>query len=133
LEHVVDEMASLGEIKRVLKSGGFFFIYQLPQRYAYTELINRWRSGRWHHPHRYTPRSIKIELEAVGFRVLGQRRANILPKNLTGLPPGARRAYNSLGYLANSLDLGLSRVPVLNLLCHSIETIAEVEEVARWA
>jgi ubiquinone/menaquinone biosynthesis C-methylase UbiE len=127
LEHVVDEKASLGEIKRVLKPGGLFFIYQLPQRYAYTELLNRWRSGRWHHPRRYTPRSVKIELEAAGFRVLLQRRANIFPKNLTGLPLAARRAYNGLGYLLNSLDLRLSRVPLLNLLCHSLEIIALVE------
>jgi SAM-dependent methyltransferase len=130
LEHVVDEKASLGEIKRVLKPGGFFFVYQLPQRYAYAELINRWRSRRWHHPRRYTPRSVKTELEAAGFRVLAQRRANIFPKNLTGLPPAVRRAYNGLCYLVNSLDLRLSRVPLLNLLCHSLEIIATVEKVA---
>jgi len=130
LEHVVDERVSLREIKRVLKPGGFFFIYQLPQRYAYTELINRWRSGRWHHPRRYTPRSVKIQLEAAGFRLVHQRRANILPKNLTGLPSVARRAYNGIAYLVNSLDLRLSKVPLLNLLCHSIEIIAVVEEVA---
>lgn len=127
LEHVVDERASLQEIKRVLKPGGFFFIYQLPQRYAYTELINRWRAGRWHHPRRYTPRSVKRELEAAGFRLVQQRRANCLPKNLTGLPSLARRAYNRIAYLVNSLDLSLSRVPLLNLLCHSIEIIADVE------
>jgi SAM-dependent methyltransferase len=127
LEHVVDEKASLQEIKRVLKPDGLFFIYQLPQRYAYTELINRWRAGRWHHPRRYTPRSVKRELEAAGFRLVLQRRANFLPKNLTGLPPTARSAYNRVARLVNSLDLSLSKVPLLNLLCHSIEIIADTE------
>jgi SAM-dependent methyltransferase len=127
LEHVVDERASLQEIKRVLKPGGFFFIYQLPQRYAYTELINRCREGRWHHPRRYTPRTAKRQLEAAGFRLVLQRRANYLPKNLTGAPLLARRAYNRIGSLVNLLDLSLSKVPLLNLLCHSIEIIADVE------
>ena len=39
----------------------------------------------------------------------------------------ARGAYNRVAYVVNSLDLSLSRVPLLNLLCHSIEIIADVE------
>jgi SAM-dependent methyltransferase len=130
LEHVSDERASLQEIKRVLKPNGFFFIYQLPQRYAYTELINRWRAGRWHHPRRYTPRSIRARLDTAGFRLLQQRRANFLPKNLTGLPTAERRAYNRIAYLVDCLDLRLSKVPFLNLLCHSIEIIVVSEGVS---
>jgi len=126
LEHVKDERGSLREIKRVLKPGGLVFIYQLPQRYAYTELINRWR-GLWHHPRRYTPHGIRRKLQSFGFRVLQQRRANCLPKNLTGLPPLARRGYNRISGLVNLVDLGISKVPPVNLLCHSIEIIAEVE------
>lgn len=126
LEHVVDEMESLREIERVLKPGGLFFIYQLPQRYAYTEFINRWR-GLWHHPRRYTPQSIQGKLESIGFCVVLQRRANFLPKNLTGLRPQLRRVYNRIGGLVNLADRGLSKVPFLNLLCHSIETIAVKE------
>ncbi len=127
LEHVVDELGSLREIERVLKPAGLLFIYQLPQRYAYTELINRWR-GLWHHPRRYTPHSIQSKLQSIGFRLVRQRRANLLPKNLTGLPPQVRRVYNRIGGLVNSVDRGLSKVPLLNLLCHSIETVAVKEE-----
>jgi SAM-dependent methyltransferase len=127
LEHVIDEKASLQEIRRVLKPGGFFFIYQLPQRYAYTEIINRWRAGRWHHPRRYTPGSARGQLETAGFRLLRQRRANCLPKNLTGAPLWARRFYNRIAHLVHLLDLNLSKVPLLNLACHSIEIIADVD------
>lgn len=126
LEHVEDEMASLQEINRVLKPGGFFFTYQLPQRYAYTELINRWR-GLWHHKRRYTPATIRKELESVGFRIVRQKRANFLPKNLTGLPPRVRQAYNRIARLVDLLDISLSRIPVLSLLSHSIEVIASKE------
>jgi ubiquinone/menaquinone biosynthesis C-methylase UbiE len=56
LEHVPDERISLSEIHRILRPGGYLFVYQLPQVYAYTEFINRMR-GLWYHQRRYTLRS----------------------------------------------------------------------------
>jgi ubiquinone/menaquinone biosynthesis C-methylase UbiE len=123
LEHVADEKASLSEIHRVLRPGGYFFIYQLPQVYAYTEFINRLR-GLWYHPRRYTYKGTKPLLEEAGFEIVAWRRANLIPKNLTGLPPSIRSFYNRIARYLIASEKFLVRLPLVNRLCHSLEFVA---------
>jgi SAM-dependent methyltransferase len=123
LEHVPNERISLAEIHRILKPGGYLFVYQLPQVYAYTEFINRMR-GLWYHPRRYTLRSATTLLRETGFAVLTHRRSNLFPKNLTGSPAWMRNAYNSISRYVVAAESMLVEVPVLNWLCHSLEFVA---------
>jgi ubiquinone/menaquinone biosynthesis C-methylase UbiE len=127
LEHVPDERGSLREVWRVLRLGGYFFVYQLPQIYSYTEAINR-LLGHWYHQRRYTMRSAVRLLEEANFRVIVCHRANFFPKNLTGLPVWAWAAYNRLAPTVEQLDRLFSRLSVVNLLCHSLELIARKED-----
>ena len=124
LEHVPDDNASLAEIFRVLQPGGYLFIYQLPQVYAYTELINRSR-GLWYHDRRYTLGRTRQMLQQAGFDVVIARRHNFFPKNLTGLPVRVRQFYNRQEPRFTAVENVLVKVPMINWLCHSLELVAQ--------
>lgn len=53
LEHVPNDSESLKELYRVIKPGGVFIVTTLPNRFSYTEWLNR-RLRRPHHLRRYS-------------------------------------------------------------------------------
>ena len=131
LEHVEaesepgNERRSLAEIVRVLRPGGVFLIYQLPQEHAWQEaVIRRWRLG-YAHPRRYTAREITAILEGAGFRVLQLRRANLIPRNLTGMPEWLRSLYSRFSLPLIALDGLLCRLPGLNQVAGVLEITAQ--------
>jgi SAM-dependent methyltransferase len=132
LEHVDEfsqpgnERLSLQEIRRVLKPGGAFLIYQLPQRHAWQEaVIRRFRLG-YAHPRRFTADEIRHMLNAAGYDVQRLRRANLIPKNLTGMPPRVRQLYRRAGRAFIVLDGWLSNLPLLSHLAGVLEVTARV-------
>jgi ubiquinone/menaquinone biosynthesis C-methylase UbiE len=117
LEHVQDPDGSLEEIRRVLRAGGTFYLYNLPNRWAYTERIARllglYYHGKLPHDRVYTLRSARELLERQGFEVGELRRAHMLPLVLGG--PGR---------LVWGLSSALEHVPGLNVLATTIEGVA---------
>lgn len=88
LEHVQYPEASLRELHRVLRRGGRLFIYKLPNRFSYLELVAR-VAGLYYHgalPHDrvYDRRRVFELLDRGGFQIDAFRRTNVLPLTLTG-------------------------------------------------
>lgn len=131
LEHVDEfsqpgnEIKSLVEIARLLRPGGKLFIYQLPQRDAWQEATLRRFNLGYSHPRRYTAAEIVQLLEQTGYRVLSIRRANLIPKNLTGMPRRLRQIYSRFSTLLISLDQILSQLPLLRNYAGVLEITAE--------
>jgi SAM-dependent methyltransferase len=122
LEHVEDPDASLEEIRRVLVPGGTFYVYKLPNRFSYLEVIAK-RLGLYYHgayPHDrvYDVSSALALLRRHDFSITEFRRMNMLPLTITGkLAASTSRQIWS----ANRL---LSCMPGLNLVATNLELVA---------
>jgi SAM-dependent methyltransferase len=130
LEHVDEhsqpgnERKSLREIARILRPGGLLLIYQLPQKDAWQEaIIRRFKLG-YAHPRRYTVPEISQLLIDAGYGVDRVRRANLIPKNLTGMPNRLRRLYSRASRPLIRMDGWLSQTPVLNQAAGVLEIVA---------
>ncbi len=125
LEHVHDPDGSLEEIRRILRPGGRFYVYKLPNRYSYIELIAR-IAARWKqtvyfhgaHPddRLYSKRTAAALLESHGFAVAKLRRANMLPLRSGRFFPWA----SGVIWGTNRV---LARVPVLNIVATNLECV----------
>jgi SAM-dependent methyltransferase len=78
LEHVPNDSASLNEIYRVLRPGGVFVVTTLPNRFSYTEWLNR-RLNRPHHHRRYSLREAKHLFLHHGFIPVAYGYHQVLP------------------------------------------------------
>jgi SAM-dependent methyltransferase len=117
LEHVQDPDGSVEELRRVLRPGGAFYLYNLPNRWGYTERIARllglYYHGKLPDDRVYTLGSARALFERHGFEVRELRRAHMLPL-VVGGPPQTVWAVSS----------ALERVPGLNVIATTIEGVA---------
>jgi len=89
LEHVREdgigeEEKILAEIYRVLKTGGLFFIWNLPARWGTSEILAM-VSGNWHHSVRYWKKDIIRLLQKANFEIIYVDKHKFLPGALMAL------------------------------------------------
>ncbi|MGE0588236.1 MAG: methyltransferase domain-containing protein [Cyclobacteriaceae bacterium] len=121
LEHVHetggDQAVSLGEINRVLKPGGVFYCYHLPNKYTWIEYFKAKflpvEKQAYLHTRKFNSRDIFKLLSATGFRIKKVRRYNLLPYNIF-----RNRPINSslVTWIYRFFDSCLSATP-LNYFC----------------
>ena len=122
LEHVHQPDASLEEIRRVLRPGGTFYVYKLPNRWSYLEKIAKALGMYWHgslpNDRIYTRASASELMREHDFEVRELRRSNMLPLTLPGRI--AARLAGAI-WAANRV---LARIPGVNLLATNVELVA---------
>nr|WP_290222015.1 class I SAM-dependent methyltransferase [Trichocoleus desertorum] len=114
LEHVRetggDETASLKEIFRLLKPGGYFICYHLPNQYSWIDPIATLVPNKHHHLYRYTRTSIQELCQTVGLDLLAVQRYGVLPRNFWGNLPKSIRTSTAIAQGWNLADTTLSTI-----------------------
>jgi len=85
LEHVSNDMASLAEIKRVLKPGGLFFCFYLPTKLSWIQKLAHQR-GNDYHDRLYDRDKVQEMLGVTGLELIDFWYRQILPKNTINYP-----------------------------------------------
>jgi ubiquinone/menaquinone biosynthesis C-methylase UbiE len=123
LEHVADQRASLREVNRIMKVGGSFFIFLLPNRYSYIEFIAD-SLGRGDHPIKYSIGEIRQQLEQSGFEIVSLVYKGFFPYNLKGFPAAVSRLYHKFDLVLEKLDALFAALPLINRFCTNLELVA---------
>jgi len=113
LEHVAHDLASLKQIRRILRPQGLLYVSFLPYRTSWTQALARLR-GDDYHDRLYTRRGVQSLARAAGFEILGMHFGQLLPKN-----PVPRR----LSSLLEPVDQLLCRYTPLALLATNLEIL----------
>ncbi len=123
LEHVDDDKSSLYEIVRVLKPGGTLVITCLPNRWSYTEAIQRWL-GHNAHDRLYEIGKMISTLKARGFIIGGAGYSFLLPTMLYGFPRFAKRLFATLDRPLRWLNALLEQIWPVNRLASNLWIVA---------
>ena len=113
LEHVREfggsEEASLAEIRRILKPGGMFIAYHIPNSLSWIEFVASLVPGKHHHRWRYNRRKLRALLERVGYDILEVGSYGILPRWMMGRCPDVLASSVWLASTFNGLDRVLEK------------------------
>ena len=128
LEHVPNDSESLKELYRIIRPGGFFIMTMLPNKYSYTEWMNR-RLGNPHHLRLYSLSRAKDMFMHHGFLPVRFGYHQIIPT--LSSPKGGifdLRFANQIVERAFSLNPFLEKLWPLNKLATNIFLVGKKVE-----
>ena len=126
LEHVREtggnEAGSLREIARILRPGGSFVCYHLPNRWSWIEAAARRVTGKHHHRFRFVEDDIRRLVASADLELVECVRYGLLPRNaLRFLPARLRRSW-TFANIWDGVDSVLARV--LGVICQNYAFVA---------
>lgn len=115
LEHVRetqgDELASLLEIKRVLKPGGYFICAHFPNKRSWIEWLARKRRASFYHQYRYRRSDIARLCREARMRLIEVKLYNVLPRRIMNRLPGKNSSILASVYRWLDSAIGLVAWP----------------------
>ena len=109
LEHVREfggnEIGSMKEIFRILKPGGIFVCFHLPNHYSLIEYLGKLLTRKFHHNYRFKEEQIKKLNIKTGFKMIEIKRYGFLPRNSFGRLPKILRYSKHLAHIWDKLDI----------------------------
>ncbi len=121
LEHVCEtggnDAASLNEISRILKPGGVFVCYHLPNRYSLIEGMARCFPNKYRHRSYYTASAIISLVKQARLQLVEMKRYGFLPRNIWRYSPRCMKRMKVLARVWDILDMFLA-YPFM-LLCQN--------------
>ena len=112
LEHVREtggnEPGSLAEIARVLRPGGVFVCWHLPDRWSWIELASRQVPGKHHHPYRYARGDVRRLVADAGLELVALRRYGLIPRRTAHVLLGPARDSRWVAAACDGLDAALA-------------------------
>lgn len=111
LEHAQHILDSLYEIRRVLRPGGWFFVFRFPNELSISESVAR-KAGLWAHSVRMSKRELRFLLRMFSFRVEYLGYDSFLPIFFGRRLGGLRPLRATLDQQISWLDRLLTRFPL---------------------
>lgn len=109
LEHVRqtggNDEDSMKEIARILKPGGVFVCYHLPNRYSLIEAVARCFPHKYHHQSYYTASTIIALVKRAKLQLVEIKRYGFLPRNIWRYAPGCMKRMKVLARVWDILDM----------------------------
>jgi len=126
LEHVREtggsETASLEEIARVLRPGGVFVCFHLPNRWSWIDFLASRVPGKHHHDYRYGRDDVRSLVAGAGLDLVELQRYGLLPRNMLGRLPAPVAGSRRFADAWDALDAALGAL--LSPLCQNWAFVA---------
>ena len=111
IEHTESEMKFLKEANRSLQSGGYNILFQLPNKYSFSEYLSK-KMGLWHHERTYSGGDIREQFKICGFDIMYMAREHVIPAQVHRVSRNLGNIFDQNHHEIYKLDIILSKTPL---------------------